>query len=111
MDVKEFTNETLTALAKIEHFDRVDLQAEGPVVDGFAYLKDDIFLRFYFNEVTGTMAFALIEKKQRIWGIDFDNRHDWHLHPVDNPKKHINIRPTTIPKIAELLEKVLIARY
>ncbi|RLD07021.1 MAG: hypothetical protein DRI56_07270 [Chloroflexota bacterium] len=111
MDVKEFANEFLTALAEIEYFESVSLQTEGPVVSGYTYLKDDVFLRFYFNEVTGTMAFALIEKNQRIWGIDFDNRHNWHLHPVDNPKKHVNIHPITIPKIAELLKKVLITRY
>ena len=74
MNVKTFTDELLSGLAGIERFERVVLQAEGPTVSGYAYLDDEFFLRFYFNETTGTTAFALIQNQQRIWGVDYDNR-------------------------------------
>ena len=70
MDVKRFTDELLTALTDIGRFERVALQAEGPIASGFAYLHDEFFLRFYFNEATGTMAFALteiIELLENVW--------------------------------------------
>ena len=92
MDVKSFTDDLLSALANMGRFERVALQAEGPIASGYAYLRNEFSLRFYFNEVTGTTAFALIENQQRIWGVDYDNRRGWHLHPVDDPTKHINTR-------------------
>ncbi len=30
------------------------------------------FLQVYFNELTGTVAFALIEQGKRVWGVDYD---------------------------------------
>lgn len=107
MDVKTFTDELLSALADIGRFERVALQAEGPIVSGYAYLDDEFFLRFYFNEFTSTTAFALIENRQRIWGVDYDNRRGWHLHPVDDPTKHVDTSPLSIAEIIELLEKIL----
>ena len=74
MNVKSFTDELLSGLAGIERFERVVLQAEGPTISGYAYLDDEFFLRFDFNETTGTTAFALIQNQQRIWGVDYDNR-------------------------------------
>jgi len=108
MDVKNFADALLSALADIERFEKVVLQAEGPTVSGNAYLHDDFFLRFYFNEVTGTTAFALIENQQRIWGLDYDNPRGWHLHPVDDPSMHINTQPLSVTEILELLENVLV---
>ena len=110
MDVKNFANELLTALADIDHFKNVALQAEGPIASGYAYLHDEFFLRFYFNEVTGTIAFALVENQQRIWGVDYDNRRGWHIHPFENPTKHEATPPLTIPEIVGLLEAVLLAK-
>ncbi len=79
----------LRALATVEAVDHVALQSEGPIVSGRAYLvwAVDRFLEFYFNEKTGTMAFALIEEQRRIWGIDRDNIRGWHLHPRENQSR------------------------
>ena len=112
MDVKRFVDELLSALAGTERFSQITLQAEGPIVSGYAYVQGDadFFLRVYFNEVTGTIAFALIDKQQRIWGIDYDNRREWHLHPVKNPVEHVQIDPLTVPDIIARLQDVLSAR-
>ena len=74
MDVSSFVDELLSALTDIEFFEHVTLQTEGPVASGYAYVNEDLFLRFYFNQVTGTIAFALIESQQRVRGVDYDNR-------------------------------------
>ena len=110
MDVKTFADELLLALADIGGFNSIALQAEGPIASGYAYLDDEFFLRFYFNEVTGTMAFALIENQQRIWGVDYDNRRGWHIHPMDSPAAHVGTDPLTIWVIITLLEETLSAR-
>ena len=67
-------------------------------------------MRYYFNEVTGTLAFALIENQQRIWGIDFDNRRGWHLHPIEKPADHIPIEPLAVPEIVMHLQRALLTR-
>jgi hypothetical protein len=105
MDTREFANELLQALSDAVLFDRVALRSEGPVVGGRAFSEDDatVFLHFYYNSVSGTLAFALIEDKQRIWGIDYDNRRGWHLHPLGNPTAHQPISPMSIPDIVTML--------
>ena len=124
MDVKAFADELVRALADTGLFERVSLQTEGPIANGHAHVHEGLFLRFYFNEVTGTIAFALIEKQQRIWGIDYDpsaspstllraglrtgNRRGWHLHPVDNPTEHVEIEPLSVSDIAAHLQDVLL---
>jgi len=71
MDVNQFANELLQGLTDIALFDQVTLHSEGPIADGRAFFEDNssLFLRFYYNSRTGTLAFALIEDKRRIWGI------------------------------------------
>ena len=111
MDVRTFADELLRSLSNIEFFERVALQTEGPVVSGYAYFdENNFFLRFYFNEVTGTIAFALVENQQRIWGIDYDNRRGWHLHPIEQPANHIQIDMLSISEIVVRLQRVLLSR-
>lgn len=69
-------------------------------------LRKSMFLEVYYNELTETIAFALIEEQRRIWGIDRDNIRDWHIHPLDNPAKHTNIKPLSVFEIIETLSKV-----
>ena len=46
----------------------------------------DQFIDAFFNEVTGTVAFAPVESERRIFGAD--NTGDWHLHPFEDPSRH-----------------------
>jgi hypothetical protein len=109
MDVKGFVEQLLDALASTGQFRNVSLQTEGPIASGRVYVHGSPgqLLRVYFNETTGTIAFALISNQQRIWGIDFDNRRGWHLHPVENPAEHVAINPLTVSEILLLLHGVL----
>jgi hypothetical protein len=88
--------------------------------DFWEWEEAETLLRHYealqFREVTGTIAFALIEKEQRIWGIDYDpsaslrtgNRRGWHLHPAGNPSEHVEIEPLSASDIAVHLQDVLL---
>ncbi len=52
------------------------------MLKGRARLKKNRYLQIYFNELTGTTAFALIEQEKRIWGIDFDNMRYARMAPA-----------------------------
>lgn len=109
MDVKSFVDSLLPALSTIGQIEDISLHTEGPVANGRAYLYDggERFIRFFFNQTTGTLAFALIVRQQRAWGIDYDNQRGWHLHPVNNPNSHVSIDPLSIPAIVAMLQDVL----
>ena len=103
MDVESFLSSLLEALADRPFVRSVDLQTEAIVVRGRVLLEQDRFLQVYFNEETGTTAFALIEEEQRIWGVDYDDVRGWHVHPVDNPSQHQDIDPMPPEDVAEAL--------
>jgi hypothetical protein len=44
------------------------------------------FVDAFFNEQTGTTAFAFILENKRIFGAD--NAGGWHLHPFEHPGAH-----------------------
>ena len=107
MDVRAFSEELLRALAGIGVFERVSLQTEGPIAKGRAQAGEGLFLRFYFNEITGTLAFALIRGQERIWGLDHDGLRGWHLHPAIAPMSHIPVEPMSITEIVGRLRDVV----
>jgi hypothetical protein len=44
------------------------------------------FIDAFFNEQTGTAAFALIRRGARVFGAD--NTGGWHVHPFEDPTRH-----------------------
>lgn len=44
------------------------------------------FVEVFYNEQTGTTAYALIQGDQRVFGVD--NTGGWHIHPFDEPARH-----------------------
>jgi hypothetical protein len=99
MDINQFLLALLEGLSGLPFVDKVDFQTEVFIVKGRVSLQKNRFLQVYFNEITGTLAFALIEEDRRIWGIDFDNLRDWHFHPLENPEHHVNTHPQTIEEL------------
>lgn len=49
-------------------------------------LTIDGFVEVFYNEQTGTTAYALIQSGQRVFGAD--NTGGWHVHPFDDPARH-----------------------
>jgi len=106
MDVNQFIVLLLSNLSTLEFVEKVDFKTEAFVLKGRARLKKNRYLQIYFNELTGTTAFALIEQEKRIWGIDFDKMRGWHLHPLENSEEHRSIGAKSIEEIIELLSQV-----
>lgn len=106
MDISQFLFLLLEGLTKLDFVEKVDILTEVFVLKGRAILRKDRLLQIYYNELTGTTAFALIEEDKRIWGIDYDNIRGWHLHPIENPESHYTIDEKTIEDIIKTLSKV-----
>ncbi|HAJ37382.1 MAG TPA: hypothetical protein DCL15_17060 [Chloroflexi bacterium] len=107
MEVTTFIEQTLSGLADISHIVDSMVTAEGPIVDGYAFVSETLYLHFYYNAQTGTTAFALIRANQRIWGIDYDKRRGWHLHPFGAPDRHEPISAKSISEIIDLFAVVV----
>jgi hypothetical protein len=45
------------------------------------------FVDAFYNEQTGTTAFAFIRQDRRVFGAD--NTGGWHVHPLADPDSHI----------------------
>lgn len=106
MDINQFILKLLENLSRLSFVEKIDFQTEVFIVKGRVALLKHRFLQVYFNEITGTQAFALIEGKRRIWGIDFDSQRDWHIHPIENPDSHIQTHPLDIEEILKHLSEV-----
>ncbi|MFN8490950.1 MAG: hypothetical protein U0350_25375 [Caldilineaceae bacterium] len=88
-------------------FQQISIVTEGPITKGYGYVSATLFVRFYMNQVTETIAFALIRDQERIWGIDHDKRRGWHQHPLEFPEKHEPIQPLAIADIMQELARIL----
>ena len=74
MDINGFLGELLREISHLDFVDSIDFHIEVITIKGRVLLKrEPYFVEIYYNEVTGTMAFALIENNKRLWGIDYDN--------------------------------------
>jgi len=106
MDVAQFLISLLHAFSALDFVEKVDLHREVFILKGRVILKKNRFLQIYFNEITETTAFALVEGNKRIWGVDFDKIRGWHMHPLENPETHRIISSTTIEQIVNLFADV-----
>ncbi|MGI9861845.1 hypothetical protein SDD30_10760 [Moorella naiadis] len=104
MDVGKFIRDLFANLAGKRFVDDYHLQVEVFLVKGKIELKDDGFLKVYYNERTGTLAFALINEEKRVWGIDRDNLRGWHCHPFDEPESHQTITAQSLLDIINEVE-------
>jgi hypothetical protein len=63
-------------------------------------------LQVFIGERTGSLYFALVEGRQRMFGIDRENGQG-HLHPYDTPEKHLTLNEGLGPKpLLAFLSKV-----
>ena len=60
------------------------------------------FIDAFYNEQTGTTAYALIWQGERVFGID--NTGGWHVHPFEDPARHDPL-PGPLP-FGEFVEQI-----
>ncbi len=106
MDINQFLVSVLHSLSSLKFVEKVDFHTEVFVLKGKVLLAKNRFLQIYFNERTGTTAFALIEKERRIWGIDYDNLRGWHEHTTEDPESHESIPPADVQETMRRLSEV-----
>ncbi len=107
MDVVTFVSELLNGLTSLETVKDVTSHAEGPTVRGRAHFGEGLFLAFYYNQATGTQAFALVRNELRLWGMDYGNLRGWHEHPLEQPEQHVVLEAQTIPSIMKRIQDVI----
>ena len=71
------------------------------IVKSRIFLINNSFVEIYYNYDNGKVSFALIKNKERIFGTD--NLGFWHIHPFDDPKKHV--RSNEI-KLEDFIKKI-----
>jgi len=107
MDISDFLLSLLNSLSDLKFVEKIDFNTEVFILKGRVWVGGKRYVQVYFNELTGTTAFALIERGQRIWGIDFDNMRGWHLHPFGETDTHTSISEKSVEEIVKALYKVL----
>lgn len=60
-------------------------------------IRADLFVQAFVGEITGSLYFALIEGRQRIFGVDRDAG-EWHVHPFGEPEEHLPLAEGMEPK-------------
>lgn len=50
-------------------------------------ISDNIYVQFYYHQVSGTSNYVLIGWNRRLYGRDSVGG-KWHRHPFENPQEH-----------------------
>ena len=102
MNPNEFASLIADICSKYDFIVDYNLDIEDNViVKSRIFLIDESFVEIYYNSDNGKISFALIKDKERIFGAD--NLGFWHIHPFDNPEKHIKCDEI---KLEMFIEKV-----
>lgn len=74
-------------------------------------IKTGLFVQAFIGEITGSLYFALIEGRYRIFGMDRESG-EWHDHPFGTPEKHENLEegldPKPLLKFLSRVEEILL---
>lgn len=71
------------------------------IVKSRIFLINNYFIEVYYNYENGKTSFALIKNDKRIFGAD--NLGFWHIHPFNNPEKHVK---STEIKIEDFVNEI-----
>ena len=69
-------------------------------------IRTGLFVQAFIGEITGSLYFALIEGRHRVFGIDRESG-EWHEHPFGTPEKHKPLEEGLEPKpLLQFLSRV-----
>lgn len=97
-NIDDLHAEALDAVEKVWFVQSMQtVERTDPTISFRLSIRPDLFVHVLLGELTGSLYFALIERGQRIFGID---RHagEWHVHPYDAPHQHVPLREGLEPK-------------
>jgi len=70
------------------------------------FLLGGYFIEVFYNLDTDKTSFALIQDKSRVYGKD-NAKMGWHVHPEDDPERHISCEPVTFSQFLSEVEQIL----
>jgi hypothetical protein len=74
------------------------------------HLRPDLFVQAFLGKQTGALYLALIDRGQRVFGIDRD-RGNWHVHPYGAADQHVplpeGLEPKPLLKFLARVDKLL----
>ncbi|KXA99513.1 hypothetical protein AKJ41_05315 [candidate division MSBL1 archaeon SCGC-AAA259O05] len=77
---------------------------ENVVLKSRIYL-DKGFVQIYRNFETGKIAFAWLVDGERLYGAD--NTGEWHIHPYEDPSKHVKSSPLGLEEFLENVKSMI----
>lgn len=86
MKLAEFIEELEKAASKYGSRLRILAKTEN-AVKARIEISENIYVQFYFHQVSGTTNYVLVGWENRLYGRDCVGG-DWHKHPFDNPEAH-----------------------
>jgi len=74
-------------------------------------IKAGLFVQVFIGEISGSLYFALVEGKQRVFGIDRESG-EWHMHPYGIAETHVpfeeGLEPKPLLKFLSRVEEILL---
>ncbi len=93
--------ETVWFVRSVEEIERTDLTLSLRLI-----IRPELFVQAFLGERSGSLYFALVEGRRRIFGVDCEAS-EWHLHPFDSPDEHEPLSEGLGPKpLLSFLAKV-----
>lgn len=80
---------------------------ENVIVKSRIYL-DEGFVQVFRNFDSQKIAFAWLIDEERVYGAD--NTGGWHVHPYENPSRHVVSSPVELDEFLENVEIILTKR-
>lgn len=68
-------------------------------------LSNNFILKIYKNSDRENISFSLIKDDKIYWQLDNNQHKSWHIHPVDETDKLIEIKELNIDEVFELIAK------
>lgn len=86
------TLETVWFVSSLEETERTDFTLSFRLI-----IRDDLFVQVFSGEKSKNLYIALIEGRQRIYGVDREGD-KWHQHPFQNADRHEPLTQGLDPK-------------
>jgi hypothetical protein len=67
-------------------------------------ISEFIFIEIYYNSLTDKKSYAIIKDNKRI--ASFDNYKYWHMHPCDDPDKHIACKEPSMREVFSYMNNI-----
>ena len=69
-------------------------------------ISSDLFVQAFVGDLSGSLYFALVEDRQRLFGIDRQYS-EWHMHPFGSVHEHVPLDQPLEPKpLLKFLKRV-----